>query len=76
MGFHCIVNQEFHLSGVSMCALECVSVPYKSVWWIVVFAQIATTLFPILDGNLAEACQLLIQNGIYVSSPPTGPAPV
>lgn len=56
MVFHCIVNQEFYLFCVSMCALECVKVLYKSVQQ----AVICTLVYGILYGNLSEPCQLLI----------------
>lgn len=56
MVLHCTINQEFHLSCVSLCSLEYVSVPHKSVWWIVVFAQISTMFFPKgMSDNLARS---------------------
>lgn len=56
MVFHFIVNQEFYLFFVSMCALECAKVLYKSVRQ----AVICTRVYGILYGNLSEPCQLLI----------------
>lgn len=68
MEFHCTINQEFYLSCVSLCALECVSVLPKSVWRTVVFAQISATLLPMgTSENLARSSW---KGGVYVSSPP------